>query len=128
MLVEMTGAKWEIYNEKIHKRVHCVHNSKVIRMCLACGNIFENVKFPKETRQNLLFIRKYTTTSKFWYIIDHFEVIHVKCCVRLYLVFVFPKEQYESKYGLKSNSMKVAEKHNPNDLNYETEMFVDFIS
>ena len=43
-------SKWEIYNEKVHKRAHSVHNSKVIRMCLACGNIFENFGFPKETR------------------------------------------------------------------------------
>ena len=34
--------------------------------------------------------------------------------VRLYLVFAFLKGQYESKYGLKSDSMKVAEKHKPN--------------
>ena len=40
-----------MYNEKIHKRAHNVHNSKVIRMCLARGKIFENVGFPKETRK-----------------------------------------------------------------------------
>ena len=39
-----------------------------------------------------------------------FEAIHV----RMYLVFVFPKRQYESKYGSKFDSMKKAEKHNPN--------------
>ena len=27
--------QWEIYNEKIHKRRHRIHNSKVIRTCLA---------------------------------------------------------------------------------------------
>ena len=31
----------------------------------------------------------------------------------MYFVFVFPKGQYESKYGSKSNSMKIAEKHSP---------------
>ena len=31
-------------------------------------NIFDNVGFPKETRQNLPFIEKYATTSKFSYI------------------------------------------------------------
>ena len=102
-------SKWEIYNEKIHKRAHSVHNSKVIKTCLARGNIFENVGFPKETRQNLLFIEKYATTSKFSYIYRSFGIIHVKCRVRLYLVFVFPKGQYESKYGLKSDSLKVAD-------------------
>ena len=43
-------SKWEIYNEKIHKHAHSVHNLKVIRMYLAHGNIFENVGFPKEMR------------------------------------------------------------------------------
>ena len=61
-------SKWEMHNEKIHKRAHSVHNSKAIRTCLAHENIFENVGFPKETRQNLPFIEKYTTTSKFLYI------------------------------------------------------------
>ena len=82
-------------------------------MCLAHGNIFENVGFPKETRQNLLFIRN-TQQQVSFHIYRLFGIIHVKCHVRLYLVFVFPKGQYESKYGLKSDSMKVAEKHNPN--------------
>ena len=56
-----------IYNERLHNGTHSVHNSKVIRMCLARGNIFENVGFPKGTRQNLPFIEKYATTSKFSY-------------------------------------------------------------
>ena len=64
MLAEMTGANKEIYNEKIHKRAQSVHNSKAIGTCLARGKIFENVGFPKETRQNLPFIEKYAT-SKF---------------------------------------------------------------
>ena len=68
MLAKMTGANKEIYNEKIHKRAHSVHNSKVIRTCLARGKIFENVGFPKETRQNLRFIEKYAMTSKFSYV------------------------------------------------------------
>ena len=67
MLAEMTGANGEIYNEKIDKRAHSVHNSKVIRTCLARGNLFENVGFPKETRQNLPFIEKYAK-SKFSYV------------------------------------------------------------
>ena len=49
----MTGANKQIYNKKIYKRAYSVYNSKVIRMCLALGRIFENVGFPKETRQNL---------------------------------------------------------------------------
>ena len=49
-----------------------------------------------------------------FHIYRSFGIIHIKCCVRLYLVFVFPKGQYKSKYGLKSDSMKVVEKiHNP---------------
>ena len=68
MLAEMTGANKEIYKEKIHKRAHSVYNSKVIRTCLARGKIFENLGFPKETRQNPPFIVKYATTSKFSYV------------------------------------------------------------
>ena len=46
---------------------------------------------------------------------DHFEDIHVRCHVRMYLVFVFSKGQYESKYGSESDSMKKVEKqNNPN--------------
>ena len=55
--------KLKIYNEKIHKHAHSVQNPKVIRTCLACGKIFENVRFPKEMRQNLPFIEKYATVS-----------------------------------------------------------------
>ena len=29
-----------------------------VYVCMACGKIFENVGFPKETRQNLPFIQK----------------------------------------------------------------------
>ena len=68
MLAEMKGANKEIYDEKIQKRAHSVHNSKVIRTCLARGKIFENVGFSKETRQNLPFIEKYATISKFSYV------------------------------------------------------------
>ena len=64
----MTGANEQIYNEKMHESAQSLHNSKVVRTCLARGNIFENVGFPKETRQNLSFIEKYATTSKFSYI------------------------------------------------------------
>ena len=63
MLAEMTGANKEIYNEKIYERVHSVHNSKVIRMCLARVKILENVGFPEETRQNFPFIEKYATSN-----------------------------------------------------------------
>ena len=67
MLAEITGAK-EKYTMKRYKCAHSVHNSKVLRTCLARGNIFENVGFLEETRQNLPFIKKYTKTSKFSYI------------------------------------------------------------
>ena len=61
-------------------------------------------RFPKKYADRLVLI--YT---------DRFEVIHFKCRVRMYLGFVFPKGQYESKYGSKSDSMKKAEKqNNPN--------------
>ena len=64
MLAEITGA-----NEKYTTKCgHSVHNLKVIRTCLARGNIFENVGFPKETRENLPFIKKYAKASKFSYV------------------------------------------------------------
>ena len=40
-------------------------------MCLAIGKIFENAGFPKETRQKLPFIEKYTT---FIYIYELAEI------------------------------------------------------
>ena len=43
---------------------------------------------------------------------DRFEVIHVRCRLRLFCVFVFPKGQYQSKYGSESDSMKKVEKQN----------------
>ena len=67
MLDEITGAN-EKFTMKRFKCAHNVHNSKELRMCLAHGNIFENVGFPKETRQTLPFIKKYAKTSKFSYI------------------------------------------------------------
>ena len=30
---------------------------------------------------------------------DCLEVIHIKCCIRMYLVFVFRQGQYGSEYG-----------------------------
>ena len=41
---------------------------------------------------------------------DHIEVIRVRCRETMYLIFVFQKGQYESKYGSQSDSMKKAEK------------------
>ena len=61
MLAEITGAN-EKYRTKRYKRTHSVHHSKVLKPCLPRGNIFENVGFPKETRQNLLSIKKYANT------------------------------------------------------------------
>ena len=49
MFAEITGAN-EKYTTKRYKYAHSVHNLKVLRTCLAHGNIFENVGFPKETR------------------------------------------------------------------------------
>ena len=67
MLAEMTEPN-EKYTTKRYKCAHNVHNSKELRMCLARENIFENVGFPKEMKQNLVLIKKYTKTSKFSYI------------------------------------------------------------
>ena len=81
MLAEMTRANKEIYNEKIRKRAHSVHNSKVIRTCLSRGKIFENVGFPKETRKK----------TSVWRL---FGIIHVECYVRLYLTWMIPNNLY----------------------------------
>ena len=62
MLAEMTGAN-EKYTTKRYINVHIAFIIQKSR-----GNIFENVGFPKETRQNLPFIKKYAMTSKFSYI------------------------------------------------------------
>ena len=43
------------------------------------------------------------TQSEVFIYTDRFEVIPVRCRVRMYLVFVFPKGQYESKYYLMYN-------------------------
>ena len=69
--------------------------------------------FPKKRDKSSGLLRHTQRQVSFQYA-DRFAVIHVKCRVRLYLVFGFPKGQYESKYELKTDSMKIAEKHNPN--------------
>ena len=49
MFVDITGAN-EKYTTKRHKCAQSVHNLKVLRTCLAGGNVFKNVGFFKETR------------------------------------------------------------------------------
>ena len=89
--------------------MHIAFKVQVIRMCLARGKIFENCGFFKETRQNLPFIEKYAT-NKFT-----FGIIHVKCYVRMYLVYVFFR-----KDSMKVNMDKIRQyegsrkKYNPN--------------
>ena len=39
-----------MHTMKKYKRAHSIHNLKVLRICLAHGNKFENVGFFKETR------------------------------------------------------------------------------
>ena len=63
-----------------------VHIAFIIQKSLECGNLFENVGFPKETRQNLPFIEKYATSFPMY---RSFGIIHVKCYLRLYSVFIF---------------------------------------
>ena len=46
----------------------------------------------------------------FFIFTDVFEVIHARRRVRTYLVFIFPKGQYGSKYRSESDSMKKVEK------------------
>ena len=91
-------SKWEIYNEKIHKRAHSVHNSKVIRTGLARGNIFENVRFPIESRQNLPFIEKYATLFIYLHTVKWFQVL---LCITNYSI------QYQSFSGTQLNDQTV---------------------
>ena len=103
MLVEIKGVN-KMYTTKRYKRAYSVLDLKVLSTCLARGMIFENIGFFK--RKILHLLKKYAE--------DCFEVIHVKYCVRMYLVFVFPKGQYESKYGSESDSMKKEKQNNRN--------------
>ena len=68
MLAEMTGAN-EKYTTKRYINVHIafiIQNS--LERVWYVEKIFENIGFPKETRQNLPFIEKYATTSKISYV------------------------------------------------------------
>ena len=67
MLAEVIGAN-EKYTTKRYINVHIAFTiQKVIRTRLARRKIFVNVGYPKETRQNNPFIKKYAT-SKFSYV------------------------------------------------------------
>ena len=68
MLAEMRGAN-EKYTTKRYLNVHIASIiQKSFERVWHVEKIFENVEFPKETRQNLPFIEKYATTSKFLYV------------------------------------------------------------
>ena len=49
----MKGAN-EMYTTKRYKREQSVLNLKVLRTCLACGNIFKNVGFSQRNETNPL--------------------------------------------------------------------------
>ena len=55
------------------------------------------LEFPKKQNKTSRLLRNTQQVSFPMY--RSFGIIHVKCYVRLYLVFVFPKRQYRSKYG-----------------------------
>ena len=76
MLAEMTEAN-EKYTTKryINVRIAFIIQKSLERVWHA-GEIFENVGFPKEKRQNLPFIEKYATTS--FHIYRSFGIIYVK--------------------------------------------------
>ena len=65
------------------------------------GKIFENVEFFQETRKILPSFKEIHKDRYVFIYTYHFEVFHVRCHVRMYLVIVFRKGQYESKYGSK---------------------------
>ena len=66
MLVAITGAN-KMFTAKRYKRAHSVHNLKMLRTCLARGNIFENGFFLRDEINPPVF-KKYAKTSKFSYI------------------------------------------------------------
>ena len=89
MLAEMTGANKEIYNEKIHKSAQSVHNSKAIWTCQARWKIFETVEFPPTKKNETKTSRLLKNTQQVSFpMYRSFGITHVKCYVRLYLVFV----------------------------------------
>ena len=53
--------------------------------------------FFKRREKSSRLLKKYAKIGIFFIYTDRFQVIHVRCHVRMYLVFVFPKGQYESK-------------------------------
>ena len=59
--------------------------------------MFENVRF-KRSEKFLLLLEKYVPIDKFFIFTDRFEVIHVRCRLRMFLEFVFPKGQYLDKH------------------------------
>ena len=112
MLVKITGEN-KMYTTNRYKRARSVLQLKVLCTCLARAKIFENVGFFQEKRKILPSFKEILVSFRIY--TDRFGVIHIRCRVRMYLVFVFPKGKYESKYGSKSDSMKKAEKqNNPN--------------
>ena len=54
--------------------------------------------FPKKRDKTSRLLRN-TQRQVSFHVYRSFGIIHVKCRVKLYLVFVFLKGQYESKYG-----------------------------
>ena len=109
----MTGAN-EKYTTKRYINAHVAFIfQKSLKRVWHVETYVKTLDFPKK-RDNPPRLLRNTQQQVSFYIYRSFGIIHFKCHVRLYLVFVFPKGQYESKYGLKSDSMKVAEKHNPN--------------
>ena len=60
--------------------------------------------FPKKRNKTPRLWRN-TQQQVSFHILRSLGIIHVKYRVTLYLVFVFPKGQYESKYGLKSDNL-----------------------
>ena len=86
--VEITGAK-KMYITKDSLNDLEV---KVSSKCLARGKMFENVRFLCDRKSPPVF--KWICRDRYFFFFffiftDHHDVIHVKCRVRVYLVFVF---------------------------------------
>ena len=69
-IVEIMGAN-KMYTMKRCKRVYSILNLKVLSMYLACGIIFENVRFFKRQEKPSCVLKKYTEIGKF----SHIQIV-----------------------------------------------------
>ena len=98
MLGEMIGAN-EKYTTKRYTNVHIAFTiQKSLERVWYVEAYLKMLDFPKKRAQTSCLLRN--TQQESFHMYRSFGIIHVKCYVRMYLVFVFPKRQCEIKYIL----------------------------